>query len=113
MQKLFSLRAFRRGELEVGGLEAWRHGGLEAWRHGVISLALLGFPGLSCALLGAPGLSCALLGAPGLSWALLGFLSGAIFAQRFFQILVVRKLFRRELGCPQRGLVRNRFFQIL
>ena len=80
-------------------MEAWRHGGLEAWRHGVISWALLGSPGISCALLGAPGLSWALLGVPGLSWALLGFLSGAIFAQRFFQILVVRTLFQRKFGC--------------
>ena len=88
--KLFSLRVSRRGLLE-----AWRLGGMEAWRHGVIYWAFLA-PGISCALLGAHGLSWALLGAPGLSWA---FSLVQFFAQRFVQILVVRKSFQRKFGC--------------
>ena len=85
--------------------------------------------------LGAPGLSWVLLGALGLSWAFLGFLSGAIFAQRFFPdssgeeafpkevwMLIFAHFFidssgeealPKELGCAKRGRFLHNFFQIL
>ena len=36
-----------------------------------------------------------------------------IFTSLFYQILVVRKPFQRELGCAKRGRFLKRFFQIL